>query len=253
MAYYPNMMIMEVSNHMNNFDSVNSFHWKKSTPPHQKKLDKKRLLKHPFPARQFKSLLLILVLSAVFVPLLVSCPDAGSPTTYTVTFNSGEGSDVPSQNVNSGEKAVRPANPVRAEYNFINWYSDGTFQTVYDFNLPAEGDITLYAAWHHELKSVIDSGTVPADLSTYGSLVRAVLEPYTASAAIRAKYVDTTAQGSGDASSWANAAGDIKATLDGIADAGANTIYIVLLASGTHTPTDTLTMKNHVAHSRRMG
>ena len=181
------------------------------------------------------------------MPLLVSCPDAGSPTTYTVTFNSGEGSDVPSQNVNSGEKAVRPANPVRAEYSFINWYSDGTFQTVYDFSQPVEGDITLYAAWHHELKSVIDSGTVPADLSTYGSLVQAVLEPYTADAAITAKYVDTTAQGSGDASSWANAAGDIKATLDGIADAGANRIYLVLLASGTHTPAATLAMKNHVA------
>ena len=250
MAYYSDMMIMEVSNHMNNFDSVNSFHWKKSTPP---QLDKKRLLKHPFPARQFKSLLLILILSAVFMPLLVSCPDAGSPTTYTVTFNSGEGSDVPSQNVKSGEKAVRPENPVQAEYRLENWYSDAAFQTVYDFNLPVEGDITLYAAWQHDLKSIVDSGTVPADLNTYGSLVRAVLEPYTASAAITAKYVDTTAQGSGDASSWANAAGDVKATLDGIADAGANRIYLVLLASGTHTPTDTLAMKNHVAHSRRMG
>ena len=192
-------------------------------------------------------MLLILVLSAVFVPLLISCPDAGSPTTYTVTFNSGEGSDVPSQDVKSGEKAVRPANPVQAEHSFVNWYSDAAFQALYDFNQPVAGGITLYAEWHHELKSIVVSGTVPTDLSTYGSLVRAVLEPYTASAAITAKYVDVTAQGNGDATSWANAAGDIKAILDAIADAGANTIYIVLLASGTHTPTDTLAMKNHVA------
>ena len=181
------------------------------------------------------------------MPLLISCPDAGSSTTYTVTFNSGEGSDVPSQDVKSGEKAVRPANPVQAEHSFANWYSDGAFQALYDFNQPVTGDITLYAEWHHELKSIVDSGTVPADLSTYGSLVQAVLEPYAADAAITAKYVDTTAQGSGDASSWANAAGDVKATLDGIADAGANTIYLVLLVSGTHTPADTLGMKSHLA------
>ena len=177
-------------------------------------------------------------------------------STYTVTFNSGEGSDVPSQNVESGEKAARPNDPqwsAEPEFRFANWYSDAAFQAVYDFNQPVEGDITLYAAWHHELKSVIDSGTVPADLNTYGSLARTVLEPYTADAAITAKYVNTTAQGNGDASSWANAAGDIKAALDAIADAGANRIYLVLLTSGTHTPAATLAMKNHVAHSRRMG
>ena len=181
------------------------------------------------------------------MPLLVSCSDAGSPTTYTVTFNSGEGSDVPSQNVKSGEKAARPENPVQAEYRLENWYSDAAFQTVYDFSQPVEGDITLYAAWHHDLESIVVSGMVPTDLSTYGSLARAVLEPYTADAAITAKYVDVTAQGNGDASSWANAAGDIKATLDAITDAGANRIYLVLLASGTHTPAATLAMKNHVA------
>ena len=60
---------------MNNVDSGNFFP-RQNSPP-----DKKRLLKHSFPARQFKkSLLLIVILSALFVPLLLSCPDAGSST-----------------------------------------------------------------------------------------------------------------------------------------------------------------------------
>ncbi len=191
--------------------------------------------------------LVFLALSAVFVPLLLSCVGAESTTTYTLTFNSGGGSAVASQSVESGGKASRPEDPQRAGYSLVNWYVDDSFQTVYDFEQSVTESITLYAAWHHELKSVIESGTVPSDLSPYGSLVQTVLEPYAAGAVIVARYVATSSQGSGDASSWENAAGDIKATMDNITDAGANKIYLVLLASGTHIPTDTLAMKNHVA------
>ncbi len=190
--------------------------------------------------------LVFLVLSAVFVPLLLSCVGAESSTTsYTLTFNSGGGSAVASQSVESGGKASRPEDPQRAGHSFENWYVDDSFQTVYDFEQSVTESITLYAAWHHKLKSVIESGTVPSDLSPYGSLVQTVLEPYAAGAAIVARYVSS--QGSGDASSWANAAGDVKTTMDSITDAGASKIYLVLLASGTHIPEATLAMKNHVA------
>ncbi len=191
--------------------------------------------------------LVFLVLSAVFVPLLLSCVGAESTTTYTLTFNSGGGSAVASQSVESGGKASRPEDPQRAGHSLVNWYVDDSFQTVYDFEQSVTESITLYAAWHHKLKSVIESGTVPSDLSPYGSLVQTVLEPYAAGAVIVARYVATSSQGSGDASSWENAAGDIKATMDNITDAGANKIYLVLLASGTHIPEATLAMKNHVA------
>ncbi len=192
-----------------------------------------------------RGFLVFLALSAVFVPLLLSCVGAESSTTYTLTFNSGGGSAVASQSVESGGKASRPEDPQRAGHSLVNWYVDDSFQTVYDFEQSVTESITLYAAWHHELKSVIESGTVPSDLSPYGSLVQTVLEPYAAGAAIVARYVSS--QGSGDASSWANAAGDVKTTMDSITDAGASKIYLVLLASGTHIPTDTLAMKNHVA------
>ncbi len=194
-----------------------------------------------------RGFLVFLALSAVFVPLLLSCVGAESTTTYTLTFNSGGGSAVASQSVESGGKASRPEDPQRAGHSLVNWYVDDSFQTVYDFEQSVTESITLYAAWLHKLKSVIESGTVPSDLSPYGSLVQTVLEPYAAGAVIVARYVATSSQGSGDASSWENAAGDIKATMDNITDAGANKIYLVLLASGTHIPTDTLAMKNHVA------
>ena len=83
MVYYSDMIILEVSNHMNKINTANSFSGKNPPPPPP--LDKQRLLKHPFPARKFKSLLLILVLSAVFVPLLISCPDAGGSPIKIVT------------------------------------------------------------------------------------------------------------------------------------------------------------------------
>ncbi len=197
-----------------------------------------------------RGFLVFLALSAVFVPLLLSCVGAESTTTYTLTFNSGGGSAVASQSVESGGKASRPEDPQRAGYRLENWYVEDSLQTVYDFEQSVTESITLYAAWHHELKSVIVSGTVPSDLSKYGSLVQTVFEPYTAGAAdaaIVARYVAASSQGDGDASSWANAAGDIKTTMDNIDDAGADKIYLVLLASGTHTPADTLAMKNHVA------
>ena len=195
-----------------------------------------------------RGFLVFLALSAVFVPLLLSCVGAESSTTsYTLTFNSGGGSAVPSQSVESDGIASRPKDPQRAGYSFENWYVEDSFQTVYDFEQSVTESITLYAAWHHKLKSVIENGTVPSDLSPYGSLVQTVLEPYKAGAVIVARYVATSSQGNGDASSWANAAGDIKTTMDSITDAVADKIYLVLLASGKHTPANTLAMKNHVA------
>ncbi len=51
----------------------------------------------------------------------------------------------------------------------------------------------------------------------------------------------------GNGSSWANAANDIKAMINGINDAGANKVYVVLVASGTYKPDTSYPMKNHVA------
>lgn len=68
---------------------------------------------------------------------------------YTVTFNSNGGSEVPSQEVNYGEKATKPADPTKTGTEFVNWYSDATLETVYDFDTVVTADITLYAGWNN--------------------------------------------------------------------------------------------------------
>lgn len=66
---------------------------------------------------------------------------------FTVTFNSNGGSDVPAQNLLSGEKATQPADPVKEGFEFGGWYSDEDVTTLYDFDTPVTANITIYAKW----------------------------------------------------------------------------------------------------------
>lgn len=69
--------------------------------------------------------------------------------TWTVTFDSQGGTDVPSQTVDNGGQAVAPdPAPTRDEYKLTGWSTDATGGTAYDFNAtPVTGDVTLYAEW----------------------------------------------------------------------------------------------------------
>jgi len=70
--------------------------------------------------------------------------------TWTVTFNSmgGEPASI-DQTVADGGKAVRPANPVRDGFGFVNWYEDQEApEDAYDFDTPVAANITLYALWN---------------------------------------------------------------------------------------------------------
>ncbi len=60
--------------------------------------------------------------------------------TYTVSFDSG----VSSQTVEYGQKAVKPSDPSKSGYTFIQWTLNGE---AYDFNAPVTGDISLVAQW----------------------------------------------------------------------------------------------------------
>ena len=64
---------------------------------------------------------------------------------YPVTFDSTGGSNVPSQTVNHGSRATRPANPTRAGYTFAGWVDSSG--NPYDFSTPVTGPITLRATW----------------------------------------------------------------------------------------------------------
>ncbi len=70
--------------------------------------------------------------------------------TYTVTFNTDGGSEIPSQTVNRGEKVTQPEDPTKGPdtcFGFAGWYSDSSLKTKYSFDSPVTSDITLYAKW----------------------------------------------------------------------------------------------------------
>ncbi|GHV66311.1 hypothetical protein FACS1894199_09450 [Bacteroidia bacterium] len=65
---------------------------------------------------------------------------------FTVTFdvNGGKGTQL-SQNVDSTALSIKPKNPTRAGYDFLEWLTaDGN---SWEFNTPITADITLKASW----------------------------------------------------------------------------------------------------------
>ena len=72
--------------------------------------------------------------------------NAQSDGKYVVYFET-DYSVVPAQRVTPGEKAVLPTAPNRQGYTLYGWYVDKEFTTPYDFNLPVNKSITLYALW----------------------------------------------------------------------------------------------------------
>ncbi len=72
---------------------------------------------------------------------------SGSSVSYTVTFNSNEGSKVESQKVVSGNVATEPAAPTKDGYIFAGWYKESSFANKFDFESKIVSNITLYAKW----------------------------------------------------------------------------------------------------------
>jgi uncharacterized repeat protein (TIGR02543 family) len=76
--------------------------------------------------------------------------------TYTVSFDTNGGSLVDCQPVTKGEKAVRPPNPTRGGYGFVNWYDNEKLSdSPYDFETSVLTDITLYADWSETFYKII--------------------------------------------------------------------------------------------------
>jgi uncharacterized repeat protein (TIGR02543 family) len=67
---------------------------------------------------------------------------------YTITFDSGEGSSVDSQNVKEGDYITEPNDPEKEGYTFEGWYIDETYYTSWDFDSDTVSEnMTLYAEW----------------------------------------------------------------------------------------------------------
>ena len=90
-----------------------------------------------------KKIVLTVLVAALLLLTFVGC----APKTLTVTFDTDGGSTVAAQTVKEGEKATRPANPTKTDFEFDNWYTAKTGGEVFDFDKEVTGDVTVYARW----------------------------------------------------------------------------------------------------------
>ena len=74
--------------------------------------------------------------------------------TYTVTFDSDDGSEVESAKVNHGAKVPKPADPTKDGYAFKGWLNGGN---DFDFDTAVTTNITLKAKWEVEAKEELSA------------------------------------------------------------------------------------------------
>lgn len=76
------------------------------------------------------------------------------PVALTVTFDYNyEGApEKANAEVISGEKAAKPDDPVRDEFDFLGWYLSPEGGEKYDFDAPVTENLVLYAAWADTLE-----------------------------------------------------------------------------------------------------
>ncbi|MCK9536598.1 MAG: InlB B-repeat-containing protein [Bacilli bacterium] len=93
--------------------------------------------------RNFKTIFMLILF---FVAIMMTA----CTTKFKVKFdlNYQDASDGPlTQEVVKGEKATEPLAPARVGYDFLGWFKNDKDIEPYDFNLPVEANITLYAKW----------------------------------------------------------------------------------------------------------
>ncbi len=144
-----------------------------------------------------------------------------------------------------------PVNPNAGEA--YRWHSNANLGGVFDKDSLVIADFDLYAQKvPASFEMIIENRIIPTDLTHYGKMSEEIFSNYPARATVISRYV--TPRGNNDGSSWANASGDMRAMMEGISDASADKIYVVLIASGTYDGTSEIyiyranyVMKNHVA------
>lgn len=71
------------------------------------------------------------------------------PQFYTVTFDTCGGNSIAPQTVQENKRAIKPSvDPVKEGCSFDGWYTENTYDTVFDFNTPITENITLYVKWN---------------------------------------------------------------------------------------------------------
>lgn len=86
-------------------------------------------------------------------------PPEPETKTYTVTYdlNYTGAPSATTQKVNENDKATKPADPSRENYDFTGWYTEkAATGTAYNFESKVVKDFTLYAGWEEEAPAVTE-------------------------------------------------------------------------------------------------
>ena len=92
--------------------------------------------------------IVLLCILAIFA--VVSCNNEPKPEPFKgfeVTFDSQGGSAVAKATVDKDAKVPEPVAPTKDGYVFYTWFTESTFENVYDFDAPVTESFTLYAKW----------------------------------------------------------------------------------------------------------
>lgn len=90
--------------------------------------------------------------------------------TYSVTFYSADGTEIPSQTVNHGAKASVPTTSLGSRTGFTangKWYADGK---EFDFDTAITADTSLAAGWKYDTDVVIQTGAEAIELNKNGNM-----------------------------------------------------------------------------------
>lgn len=68
---------------------------------------------------------------------------------YTVTFETNGGSDIPDKTIIYGQPVTEPTAPTKAGFAFNGWYTSSNFSSLYTFGNTISDNITLYAKWQN--------------------------------------------------------------------------------------------------------
>ena len=110
-----------------------------------------------------KIFLIIILLFCIFV-IATGCKE--EDIIVTVSFESNGGTIVESQKIKKGEKAVRPEDPIKEGYVFVNWYNG---DTEFDFDTPIVSNLELLAIWEEDNSITLENlkETIVSLVETY--------------------------------------------------------------------------------------
>ena len=116
--------------------------------------------------KYFNKPVIVFMTLTLFAAAFTGCTGSSTPknieTAFTVTFDSNGGSPVNSQRIQEGSRVSRPVTPTKEGFEFGGWFIGDT-DTLYDFETPVTGNITIKAKWRN-INEIIETNVTPDNI-----------------------------------------------------------------------------------------